>query len=381
MGLVSRLTVALALAAAPLSLALPLAAANAQALPAAVGKPLQQANNLARAGNTSGALAQVNQARAAARTPAEQRAVGQMAAFVQTRAGNYGAAAAELERIGAPASQLAPLYYQARQYDKAIAAGRRSGQMTIVGQSMLQKGDFKGAVGVYQQLAKSNPSVTNLSNLAGAQARSGDRAGYLATSERIVRLDPRPETWRRLLVDMKNTPMPAEGKLALYHLMQATGTLTNANDVQDFAKVAIVRNQPGVAAAAVQAAQKSGAIPAGDAMATRLVQAASQRQGPALAQAAAQARSPGTALQAGGAYLGAGQYPQAAAAFGVARKGPAAAEATLFQGIAQIRAGQTAAARQTFAAVPNGALKDVANLWDLYARTARPAAAAPAKAA
>lgn len=371
--MVSRFMVALALAAAPLSTAAitltASTAARAQALPAAVGKPLQQAQNLARAGNTAGALAQVNQARAAARSPAEQRAVGQMAAFVQTRAGNFAAAASELERIGAPASQLAPLYYQARQWDKAIAAGRRSGQTTIVGQSMLQKGDFKGAVQVYEQLVAGNPTVTNLSNLAGAQAKSGDRAGYLATSARIVRLDPRPETWRRLLVDMKGNSMPADAKLALYHLMQQTGTLTSAADVQDFAKVAIVRGQPGAAAAAVQQAMQAGVIPASDPMGARLVQAAQQRQAPLLQQAARQAANPATAMAAGGAFLGAGQFPQAVAAFGAARRGPQAAEATLFQGIAQMRAGQTAAARQSFTAVPNGPLKDIANLWGLFAST------------
>lgn len=367
----SRLTVALALIAAPLSLAGGFVAgpAMAEALSAAVGRPLQQARAAASAGNVAAATNAVNQAKSAARTPAERRAATQMAAYVYTRGGQFARAAQELESIGAPASQMAPLYYQARNYNKAIELGRKSGQTTIVGQSLLQSGRFKEAVAVYSQLVRTNPNITNLSNLAGAQAKSGDRAGYLETSTRIVKLDPRPETWRRLLVDMKGANLPQEGKLALYHLMQATGTLTQPNDIQDFAKVAIVRGQPGVAAAVVADAVKAGVLPAADPMASRLQAAAAQRAAPALAQAAAQAGNPATALQAGGAYLGAGQFPQAVAAFGVARKGPSAAEATLFQGIAQVRAGQSAAARASFGAVPDGGLKDIANLWNLYATT------------
>ncbi|QMW22363.1 tetratricopeptide repeat protein [Sandaracinobacteroides saxicola] len=336
----------------------------AEALPAAVGKPLEAARKAATAGNIGAATASINQARSAANSPNERRKVAEMAAFVYTRGGQFGKAAAELESIGAPASQLAPLYYQARDYSKAIEAGRRSGQMTIVGQSLLQLGRAKEAVGVYQQLVRSNPNnIGFLTNLAGAQAKSGDKAGYIATTTRIVRLDPSPASWRRLLVDMKGSNLPREGKLGLYHLMLATDTLTNADDIQEFAKTAIVAGQAGVAA---DVAKK---LPATDPMGPRLAQAAAQRAAPALAAAPAQARNPATAMQAGGAFLGAGQYPAAIAAFNTAKTGPDPAAAQLFVGIAQVRAGQAAAARTTFNGVPAGQLKDLANLWALYAST------------
>jgi tetratricopeptide (TPR) repeat protein len=362
MNLVSRLTIALAL------IATPLAVVHAEALSSAVGKPLQAAANAARSGNIAGATSAIGQARSAAKTDVERRKVAEMAAYVFTRGGQYGRAASELETVGAPASQLAPLYYQARQYDKAITAAKRSGQTTIVGQSLLQSGRYKEAVGVYSQLVKTNPNITNLSNLAGAQSKSGDKAGYLVTSTKIVKLDPSPASWRRLLVDMKGGSLPREAKLALYHLMNATGTLTNGPDVVDFAKLAIVSGQPGVAMAMVAEGAKSGALPAADPMAAKLAKTASERAATTL-PTAAQAANPATALAAGNGYLSLGKPAEAAAAFAVARKGPAAAEAQLFQGIAQVKAGQAAAARATFAGVPDGSLKDVANLWSLYAST------------
>ncbi len=379
MKLVIRPALALSIAAAA---ALPIAGvpgaaaiglagvASAQALSAAVGKPLQQASAAARAGNISAAQNHVNTARAAAKTSAERTKVAQMAAYVYTRGGQYAQAATELERIGAPASQLAPLYYQARQYDKAIAAARKSGQTTIIAQSYLMQGKAADAAKIYEQmLAKQPNNPTVLQNLAGAQFKMGDKKAYLATIQKLIRVDPTPNRWRALLIDMKSSPMSRDAKLGLYHLMRETGTLTNANDVQEFAKVAIVAGQPGVASDVVKAAGASNVVSLTDAMTARLVDAGDKRQSAAMAQAAAQAKSPATALAAGNAYLGAGLYPQAIAAFTTAQKGSNPAEAALFKGIAQVRGGNVAAARATFGTVPQGPLSEVAGLWQLYTTT------------
>lgn len=357
----------------PLAAVAPLSsAAHAQALSAAVGKPLQQALSAARAGNTGAAQKHVNEARAAAKTPAERQKVGEMAAFVATRSGNYTQAAAELERIGAPASQLAPLYYQARQYDKAIAAARKSGQTTIIAQSYLMQGKAGEAAKIYQQMLAKNPNnLQALQNLAGAQFKMGDKKAYLATTAKLVRLDPTPARWKALLVDAKSQPLSPTAKLGLYHLMQQTGNLSTPNDVQDFAKVAIISGQSGVATEAIEKASAAGVLPANDTMSTRIVDAAKKRQAAAMAAAAKAAQSPATALAAGNAYLGANQYPQAISAFTVAEKGPKAAEATLFKGIAELRSGKAAAAKSSFSSVANngGALSEIGGLWQLYAST------------
>ncbi len=373
--LAPRLALGAALAlggAALLPLQGPLGAqmAQAQALSPAVGRPLQQASAAARAGNTAAAMQFVNQARQAARAPHERTRVAQMAAFVHTRAGQYAQAAAELERIGAPPSQLAPLYYQARQYDRAIAAAQRSGQMTIVAQSYLMQGKANEAAKIYQQMLERQPNNAQLlQNLAAAQYRMGDREAYTQTIQRLIRVDPTPQRWRSLLVTMRQERMSRDAQLALLHLMRETGSLTTANDVQEFARLAIVGGQPGVAVDVVRRAAADNVMDPSDAMTNRLIEAATQRQQQAIAQAPANARQPGTAIQAGHAFLGAGQFGPAIQAYNVAAQGPNSSEAAVFRGIAQVRAGQIGPARQSFEAVQQGSMRDVAGLWALYAST------------
>ncbi|MGL4541141.1 MAG: tetratricopeptide repeat protein, partial [Polymorphobacter sp.] len=317
-------------------LALAVAAPGAAAVSSAVGKPLQTAASASKAGNNAAAIAAINQARSAAKTDEERTKVAEMGAYVYTRAGQYGKAAAELESVGAPPTQLAPLYYQAGQYDKAIAAAKRGGgesMQIIVAQSYLKTGRAKDAVAAYQALIKSNGAKPSyLSSLAAAQYKAGDKAAYLATTTKLIRVDSSPERWKALLSNFMQTPMRPEARLGTYYLMQQTGTIDRPGDWLDFGKLAIVNNQPGTAVAVLPNAGDLSKDP----MSAKLGTAAAQRAAPALAAAPKQAASPATALQAGNAYLGAGQYSAAAAAFATAAKagGPAADQARLFGGIA-----------------------------------------------
>lgn len=354
--------------------ALVVAAPAAAAVSSAVGKPLQAAASAAKAGNSGAAINAVNQARTAAKTDEERRKVAEMAGYVYTRAGQYGKAAAELESVGAPPSQLAPLYYQAGQYDKAIAAAKRAGgesSQIIIAQSYLRTGRAKDAVGAYQALIKANgPKAAYLSSLASAQYKAGDKTGYLATTTRLIKVDSSPERWKALLTNFMQTPMRPEARLATFYLMQTTGTIDRPVDWLDFGKLAIVNNQPGTAVAVLP---KAGDL-SQDPMSAKLVTAASQRAAPALAAAPKQAANPATALQAGNAFLGAGQHPQAVAAFATAAKagGATVDQARLYGGIAQVKAGNFGGAEAAFAAVDaKSYLRDIADLWALYISTKR----------
>ena len=117
--------------------------------------------------------------------------------------------------------------------------------------------------------------------------------------------------------------MQPEAKLALFHLMDATGNLSRPEDYQEFAKLAIVNNQPGVAQTVLT---KAGGSIGADPMTAKLAQAAAQRA-QQRAPSRQAGRQPGDAAQAGGAYLGLGQYPAAAAAYAKAAR-PAAAMPT-----------------------------------------------------
>ncbi len=348
-----------------------LAAPAAAAVSPAVGKALQAAQTAAKAGNNAAAINAINQARAAAKTAEEKDKSAQMAAYVFTRAGRYGDAASALQSVGAGPSQLAPLYYRAGQYDKAIAEARKGGgeQMQIlIAQALMRKGDNKGAVAAYQGLIKANgPKPMYLENLAGMQFKAGDKAGYLATTERLVRADSSPKRWQTLLANFRQNPLRPEAKLAMYHLMQATGNLTSSEDQIEFAKLALVANQAGTAKAALGTAEIGS-----DAMSQRLVQAANQMATKAVAEAPKLAASPSTAFKGGGAYFGQGQYAKAMQAYDVAAKdgGAVGDQAMLFKGIAALKAGNVAAGRKAFDGVGEKfGMFEIAHLWDLYAQT------------
>lgn len=378
MTFVSRLAVAAAFAfAAPVAITTLSTPAMAQAMSPAVGNALKEAQKLAAAGNVAAATARVNAARSAASTPAERKKVAEMSAYVNTRAGRFGAAAQELEAAGASPAQLAPLYYRAGQYDKAISLGNRMGGVdgkTIVAQSYIKKGDYAGAARIYNGLIKANgPRQQWLENLAAAQFKMGDKKAYMATTERLIRVDPSPARWRTLLVDLKNASMPRDAKLGLYQLMRETGNVTKPEDYADFAKLAIVAGQPGVAKQVLDAARSANAVAAADPTTSKLVEAAGKRAQAAQAALPKLPRTGAGQLQAGNTYMGMGDYTKAANAYAAAIKaGGVDANATrLLLGISQMRAGQKAAAQASFKAIPATAagVSDVAGLWNLYAST------------
>ena len=355
-----------------LAAALLAAAPTQAAVSKAVGLPLQAASRAAASGNSAAAVAQISNARAAAKTPEERTKVGQMAAYVYTKAGRYGQAAAELEALGAPPAQLANLYYNAGNYEKAVTLARRAGgenMQILIAQASAKQGHYKEAVTAYTSLIKSNGAKpVFLENLAGAQYKAGDKKGYIETTTKLIRIDPSPARWKTLLINMRQGAMTPDAKLALYQLMNQTNTIDRNEDYLEFAKLALVAGQAGTAKEVLAKAGTSGT----DAMSVRLAQAADQRAAQAVVQAPKLAAAPATALQGGNAYLGLGQYPQAVAAYDkvVAAGGNDVDAARIFKGIAQVRGGMAGPAKASFASVSEtSSLRDIANMWGLYAST------------
>jgi tetratricopeptide (TPR) repeat protein len=352
--------------AAALFAALP---ANA-AVSSAVGKALNQAASAAKSGNNGAAINAIKTAQAAASTAEEKTKTAQMAAYVYTRAGRYAEAASALSATGASPRQIAPLFYQAGQYDRAIAEARKAGgedMQILIAQAQTRMGRPGEAVKAYQALIRaSGAKPLYLENLAGAQYKAGDKKGYLATTTQLIKIDSSPARWNTLLTAFRQNQMRPEAKLALYHLMSATGTLSKAEDYQEFAKLALVANQAGIAAGAL--AKAGGG--AGDAMSQKLGQAAAGMNVKAAAEAPKLAAAPATAVRGGNAYMGLGQYPQAIAAYdkAIAANGNDSDQAKVYKGIAALRAGNVPLGRSSFAAVSDkNGMKDIADLWALYA--------------
>lgn len=357
-----------------------LAAPTTAAVSQAVGRPLKAAQAAAAGGSTASAISSINSARAAASTAEERTAVSKMAAYVYTRAGQYGRAAQELESTGASPRQLASLYYNAGNYAKAVELAKRAGgsdMQVLIAQAASKQGRHAEAVTAYSKLiAAEGPKPVYLENLAGAQYKAGDKRAYLATTQKLIKIDASPARWKTLLVNFQQNQLRPEAKLALYHLMSATGTIDRPQDYLEFAKLALINRQAGIARGELAKAGSLGT----DAMSQNIAAAAAKLAAAAPAQAPKLAASPATALQGGNMYLGLGQNGPAVAAFDrvIPAGGYPAEQARVWKGIAQVRGGQPGPARASFASVPETSpMRDIADLWSLYASTRGSSAPAP----
>ncbi len=346
--------------------------ALAQGLPPAVGKPLQAAVDAAKKRNLPLAESKLAEARSKASDAAQRKKVGETAAYVYTATGQWAKAANELQAVGGTPAQLAPLYYRAGQYGNAIAAAKRAPNnpqmQEIIAQSYYQQGKLADAGKMYEQMLKSGRVDKGwLVNLSGIQYKMGDKKGYLATVERLIRLDPSRENWQRLLSELKKAGLPPAPQLALMMLMNETGTL-GADDFQNFAKLSILGGQPGLAANALQKARDAGKL-ADDDMSRKLLEAATARAAASSSEAAKLLASaaPADQLKAGKLLLGNGDFARAIPALtkAAANNDP---EALTQLGIAQIRAGQRPQGTATLkkVAATETPFAGVASLWALY---------------
>ena len=363
MSINARLLIAVTLLAA----AVPAAAAVSPA----VGKALNEAAAAAKSRNAAGVQAAIARARAAASTAEEKQKTAEMAGYAFTAVGRFADAAAALEQVGAPCGQLGPLYYRAGQLDKAVSIARNcpgEASQILVAQAYTRQGRPKDAIAAYNRLIASNGAKSiYLENLAGAQFKAGDKAGYLATTTRLIKVDPSPSRWKALLTDLQGQNMRSQAKLALYHLMLTTGAMDRPVDLQDFARLAMINGQAAVAKAALE---KAGG--GSDPMSQKLAAAANAGVAKEGAEAIKLSASPTTAFKGGNAYLGLNEYAKAMTAYdkAIAANGTDADYARVFKGIAAVKAGQKAVALASFKSVTDaGGMKDIANLWSLYAST------------
>lgn len=348
-----------------LAAAMPASAAVSQA----VGKALNAAAAAAKSRNAAGVAAAIGQARAASSSAEEKQKTAQMAGYAFTAVGRYADAAGALQEVGAPCNQLAPLYYQAGQLDKAVSIAKGcggEGMQILVAQAYTRQGRHKDAIASYNKLIASNGAkAIYLENLAGAQYKSGDKAGYLATTTKLIKVDASPARWKALLTNFQQTNMRSESKLALYHLMFSTGTLDRKEDYQDFARLALLNGQAAVAKAALD---KSGG--GSDAMSQKLAAAATKAVASEGPEAAKLSAAPATAFKGGNAWLGLNEYGKAITAYdkAIGANGADADYARVFKGIAALKAGQKSVAIASFKGVQEkSGMKDIADLWSLYA--------------
>jgi tetratricopeptide (TPR) repeat protein len=267
--------------AAALAASISLLIAGASALAASkntnsekVAKLLAPAQEMMKAKNWTGALAKIKEADALSdKTPFDQHTINEFACTANVGAGNYVEAAryceAKLNDGFTPESEqpalvrnLEALYYQNKNYDKAIEMGQRASKggfatdesKNILAQAYYLKGDWKdaqsteGGVVDAEIKAGAQPKEQQLSIVLSSCVKMDDAACKEHALERMVAYYPKPEHWKALLYTIqKDTTGNDANTLQTYRLMSDVDVLEQPSDFNEAAQLALEAGSPGEA--------------------------------------------------------------------------------------------------------------------------------------
>jgi hypothetical protein len=378
--------------------------AAAQALRPEVGRPLQQAGELLKAGKTREALAKVREAEAVPnKTPAEELTILRMKGAAAQRAGDNATAIAAYEAAfpklsGAEAAQTAEALafaYSARKdfarasqwIQKAQALGNSSPQLKQLQTYLLtQSGDYAaiakeaaGAVAAAEQAGR-HPEESDLLRLADAQQRLGNRAGELATLDKLLHLYPKKQYWAVYLDRLpRKSGFSDRFALDVMRLKLATANLESTDDYMEMAQLALQAGLPAEGLAVIDKGFASGALGKGPEAARqqRLRELAIKQDNDAKASIAARAAAAQSAkdgndlVQIGYAYVTMGQADRGVALIqeGIAKGGlKRPDDARLRLGQALLKDGKKAKAVQVLRSVQGSdGAADLARLFALLA--------------
>jgi tetratricopeptide (TPR) repeat protein len=268
-------------AAAPLT-GLTSVAYAADAVSAAVGKPLQEAQKLTSSGKHKEALAKLKEADAVGgKTEFEKYQIERVRASAAAAAGDNDTAARAFEavvnsgRLSAAESPkftqaLAGIYYRAKDYPKAITWIQRAlkdnpndAQMhDLLVQTYYISGKFAEAAKELQ--AGGKQSEANLQMLANIQLKQNDKAGYVATLEKLAGSYPKTSYWADLLNRVAGKPgFSSTLNLDLLRLKMQLGLLAKPNEYMEMGQLALQVANPAEALKVIDQGYKKGALGTG----------------------------------------------------------------------------------------------------------------------
>ena len=268
-------------AAAPLT-GLTSVAYAADAVSAAVGKPLQEAQKLTSSGKHKEALAKLKEADAiGGKTEFEKYQIERIRASAAASAGDNDTAARAFEAVinsgrlsGAEAPKftqaLAGMYYRVKDYPKAITWIQRAlkdnpgdAQMhDLLVQTYYISGKFAEAAKELQ--AGGKQSEANLQMLANIQLKQNDKAGYVATLEKLASGYPKTSYWADLLNRVVGKPgFSSTLNLDLLRLKLQLGLLAKPNDYMEMGQLALQVANPNEALKVIDQGYKKGLLGTG----------------------------------------------------------------------------------------------------------------------
>ncbi len=293
---------------------------------------------------------------------------------------------------------LSEVYYQLKNYDKAIDYGQRALKggygddhtKTIVGQAYYLKGDWKGTLKFEDDIvsntikAGGTPAAEPLSLILSSCVKLEDNACQTKALERLVTYYPKPEYWTNLLLTvLKEASSSDTNTLQVYRLMWETDVLKNGDDYTEMAQLAMDQGTPGDAQRVLQRAMERNLFTDQRTKDKNQRLLDKAKQGAASDQASLEktlkeaeaGTTGGKNAGMGLAYLSYGQYDKAidqltkAVAKGGLRN---AADTQLLLGIAELKGGHKEDAVKAFKAVKGDpVLERLGTLWAIHARQAQ----------
>jgi len=371
--------------------------------------PLKAVQEATTAKNWDAAFAAVQQAQAVEpKTPYDAYMLDELSWYVLYERKDLEGAAATLERaVNSPfvppadatarLKPLAQIYAEGKNYTKAaeygtkyLAASPNDTNMAImVTQSYYLLKDYANTRATAEKYAAATkPPNEQLLRLALASSvELKDRAGVMKNLETLVRYYPSQKYWEDLLTNQLYETKGDREMRTLYRLMEQTNTLDKGDEYSEFATALLAGGYPGEAQKVLEGAMAANAFTGdtkareqGDLDKARSQAATDRKDLPNAEKALAAAKTGNEMVATGKLYFSAGEYAKAADAIqkGLAKGGVTDTDdANALLGVAQVRAGNPAAARPAFEAVKDAKYASVTRLWLLYLDTsATPAAAA-----
>ncbi|MBR7799269.1 tetratricopeptide repeat protein [Undibacterium fentianense] len=381
-----------------------------EAMRAEVGKLVQQAGELYKAKKYRDALGKLQETdRIGNKSVNETFTIERMRLSVASAAGDNDAVIRSGEIIVAAnklpnkdqlqlIQVLANSYFKANNYAKAAKmyeryfseGGTDSSSRQYMIQAKSMSGDSAGALketrAEIQAAEKAGrvPSQSTLETYAYAVQKSGDKAGYLATLEKLVMHYGKKEYWVNLLNSVERKPdFSSRLTMDLYRLKLAVGQISKTSDFMEMSQMAIQDGNAGEALKIIEQGYKSGALGTGNEAARhgRLKDLATKRVAEAKAAFAttesdAQKSADGTALvNLGFSLATGGEYEKGVGLMeqGIKKgslKHPD--DANLHLGVAHLLAGKKAAGLKAFKNVQGkDGSADLARFWTIYANQAK----------
>jgi hypothetical protein len=376
---------------------------------AALAKTLKAANDALQAKNYTEVLNKTREAEAMSpRSDYDNYVIHSMQMAAYGAQGNYQAAATAIESVVdspyLPASNkpqllrtLMSIYYQQKDYDKAIKYGeasRAAGDTNpdtplTIAQSYYLTGKFKEAqqgmeaIVARDEQAGRKPSEKSLSLIWSCAIKTKDDAAASRAIEKLILHYPKPDYWANAMAGVLNQNKGNDDRLKLltYRLAYQVGILKQGAQYTEMAQIAVDQGNPGEAQTVLEQAFQKNLYtdPHDKERSQRLLDkvrkaAADDRATMAKQEREAAAAPSGDALvQVGSAYLGYGQPDKAVQSIsaGISKgnlKHPD--EAYMLLGIAQDRSKNGAEAVRAFNRANNDPkYAQLAKLWALEARS------------